>query len=63
MVSDSGEARKVDKRTALAIWDTSTLPAGLRKKRVDDADPVDPEKEGIMKFTFVAKKGNKVQVR
>lgn len=63
MVSDSGDTRKVDKRTALALWDTSTtLPGGLKKKRVDDADNAESEKEGIMKFTFMAKKGNKVQV-
>lgn len=62
MVSDSGETRKVDKRTALALWDTSTLPGGLRKKRIDDAENAESEREGIMKFTFVTKKGNKVQV-
>ncbi|KIJ40979.1 hypothetical protein M422DRAFT_209705 [Sphaerobolus stellatus SS14] len=64
MVSDSsGESRKVDKRTALALWDTSTaLPAGLGKKRLDDTGELQSE-EGIMKFTLISKKGNKTQTK
>jgi len=67
MVSDSStESRKVDKRTALSLWDTSTaLPAGLGKKRAgaeDAGDSVAEEQEGVMKFTLISKKGNKTQV-
>lgn len=65
MVSDSSsESRKVDKRTALALWDTSAaLPAGLGKKRAEDAGDSQSEQEGIMKFTLISKKGNKTQTK
>lgn len=65
MVSDSsGESRKVDKRTALALWDTTTsLPGGLGKKRTEDVEDQNSEQDGVMKFTLVSKKGNKTQVR
>lgn len=63
MVSDSsGESRKVDKRTALALWDTSALPGGIRKKRTDDAEGPELDQEEIMKFTLISKKGGKTQV-
>ncbi|KAJ7703097.1 armadillo-type protein [Mycena rosella] len=39
MVTDtSAESRKVDKKTALALWDAAVLPPGARKKRPDEAD-------------------------
>ncbi|KAJ7783281.1 transcription factor [Mycena metata] len=39
MVTDSSaESRKVDKKTALALWDAAVLPPGTRKKRPDEAD-------------------------
>jgi regulator of nonsense transcripts 2 len=64
MVSDTGESRKVDKRTALALWDTSALPGGIRKKRPDEAEKLSAEREGeVMKFTLISKKGSKTQVR
>jgi len=65
MVSDSsGESRKVDKRTALALWDTTTsLPGGLGKKRTEDVEDQNSEQDGVMKFTLVSKKGNKTQTR
>ncbi|KAF8483178.1 ARM repeat-containing protein [Gautieria morchelliformis] len=64
MVSDSSsDSRKVDKRTALALWDTSALPGSIRKKRTDDADGPDSDQEEIMKFTLISKKGGKTQSR
>lgn len=64
MVSDSSsDSRKVDKRTALALWDTSALPGGLRKKRTDNTEGPEFGQEEIMKFTLISKKGGKTQVR
>lgn len=64
MVSDSsGDSRKVDKRTALALWDTSSLHGGIRKKQADDAAKPDFDQDEVMKFTLISKKGGKTQVR
>ncbi|KAF7782626.1 hypothetical protein Agabi119p4_2002 [Agaricus bisporus var. burnettii] len=69
LVTDtSGESRKVDKRTALALWDSAVLPPALRKKKtVDDGeeDEVVKDVEGsrTMNFTIVTKRGNKQLAR
>jgi len=64
MVSDSSsDPRKVDKRTALALWDTSALTGGLGKKRAEESESLSSEQEGVMKFTLISKKGNKTQTR
>lgn len=70
MVTDSStESRKVDKKTALALWDSSVLPPGARKRRVDDneVDGDDPsvadDGRNMMNFTVITKRGNKQQVR
>jgi regulator of nonsense transcripts 2 len=69
MVTDSStESRKVDKKTALALWDSAVLPPGIRKRRVDDnelggvpdANSVEPR--SMMNFTVITKRGNKQQV-
>ncbi|KAJ7346726.1 transcription factor [Mycena albidolilacea] len=67
MVTDnSAESRKVDKKTALALWDASVLPPGTRKKRPDEADD-DPHAQtanpNVMNFTVITKRGNKQQTR
>lgn len=69
MVTDSSaESRKVDKKTALALWDSAVLPPGARKRRVEDSEPDgDPDLNGagsknIMNFTVITKRGNKQQV-
>jgi regulator of nonsense transcripts 2 len=68
MVTDaSTESRKVDKRTAQVLWDTTTL-AGLRKKKVETSDSEDgsgdatSDGHGTMKFMVLTRKGNKQQV-
>jgi regulator of nonsense transcripts 2 len=67
MITDSTDTRKVDKKTALALWDATVLPAA-KKKRVDDdddGDASDDEDEAtrdVMNFTLVTKRGNKQQV-
>ena len=70
MVTEApGEAKKVDRRTAQALWDTSALPANIRKKKGDDSDDDDNISDAtasdgteFMKFTVLTKKGNKPQV-
>ena len=68
MVTDtSTESRKVDKKTALALWESAVLPPTVRKKRVDEKDD-DSEAQpvnghGTMNFTVITKRGNKQHVR
>ena len=67
MVTDtSAESRKVDKKTALTLWESAVLPPAVRKKRVDEKDD-DPETQpvngdGTMNFTVITKRGNKQHV-
>ena len=67
MVTDtSTESRKVDKKTALALWESAVLPPTVRKKRVDEKDD-DSEAQpvnghGTMNFTVITKRGNKQHV-
>ncbi|CAA7259114.1 unnamed protein product [Cyclocybe aegerita] len=66
MVTDtSAESRKVDKKTALALWDSAVLPPTVRKKRIDEDEAVDKDVggPGTMSFTVVTKKGNKQNTR
>ncbi|KXN85361.1 Regulator of nonsense transcripts 2 [Leucoagaricus sp. SymC.cos] len=69
LVTDtSAEARRVDKKTALALWDSAVLPPAARKKKVlDDGDEDDNIKDneggGIMNFTVITKRGNKQLTR
>lgn len=62
MVTDSSlESRKVDKKTALALWDSSVLP--VRKRREDPDEASDIDSSDMMKFTVLTKRGNKQQAR
>lgn len=69
MLSDTTEARKVDKRSAQSILDPSVVhSATMRKKRAEGDSEHDGaesagEATGYMKFTLVSRKGNKQQVR
>ncbi|KAF8967853.1 armadillo-type protein [Flammula alnicola] len=68
LVTDtSTESRKVDKKTALALWDSAVLPPTVRKKRTDEREEDDEENDangpGTMAFTVITKKGNKQQTR
>lgn len=70
MVTDtSAESRKVDKKTALALWESAVPPPVMRKKRNDENDEeVDittvngTDQHGVMNFTLFTKRGNKPQV-
>jgi regulator of nonsense transcripts 2 len=66
LVTDtSAESRKVDKKTALALWDSAVLPPNIRKKRQEDDDESSaPQSKGqdVMNFAVVTKRGNKQQV-
>lgn len=69
MVTDTTDSRKVDKKTALALWDQAIPPPVARKRRGDDLEdasnaagtPQD-DSSGVMKFTLFTKRGNKPQV-
>ncbi|KAI0360874.1 ARM repeat-containing protein [Trametes cingulata] len=71
LVTDtSTESRKIDKKTALALWDTALPPPVVRKKKNEEYDedgeaiPGDSEEDaGVMKFTLFTKRGNKPQMR
>jgi regulator of nonsense transcripts 2 len=65
LVTDtSAESRKVDKKTALALWDV--LPPNIRKKRADepdeDGDGSEVVGQDIMSFTVITRRGNKQHV-
>ena len=67
MLTDvSAESRRVDRRTALALWESAALPTGFKKKRVDgfeeDGDTSASTEEPVMNFTFITKKGKQQQV-
>lgn len=65
LVTDtSTESRKVDKKTALALWDSAVLPSVARKKRLDEEEDEGNEltDTGTMAFTVVTKRGNKQNV-
>jgi regulator of nonsense transcripts 2 len=66
MITDtSAEARKVDKKTAMAMWDNAVLPPAGRKRRTeseDDTGDEDEDQPRTMSFTLVTKRGNKQQV-
>lgn len=68
MVTDiSAESRKVDKKTALALWDSTVLPPNIRKKRVDepdeDGDASEVDGRDVMSFTVITRRGNKQHAR
>jgi Up-frameshift suppressor 2. len=68
MVTDtSAESRKVDKKTALALWDSAVLPPVGRKKRADEkeeeGDPSEHHGNSMMNFTVITKRGNKQNVK
>jgi len=58
MTESSSDNRKVDKRTALSMWDSSAVPTGLKKKRPEEEE--DGE-NGVMKFTVITRRGHKQQ--
>jgi len=68
MLSDtSSDSRKVDKKTALAMWDNTMLSAvsGGRKKKVEEDSDTGSSAEalGVMNFTLLSRRGNKQQAR
>ncbi|KZW00324.1 ARM repeat-containing protein [Exidia glandulosa HHB12029] len=72
LISDTTEARKVDRKTAMAMWDSNVLPTGVRRKRNageehdEDDEGHDEGNEGgqdVMKFTLLSRKGNKQQMK
>lgn len=68
LVTDSSaESKRVDRKTALALWESTVLPGGVRKKRAEETDDEgesssSPTEEQVMKFTLITKKGKQQQV-
>jgi regulator of nonsense transcripts 2 len=64
MISDtSSDARKVDKKTALAMWDAAILPpTASKKKKEEEAEGTNGTDGDVMNFTVVSRRGNKPQV-
>lgn len=69
LISDTTETRKVDRKTAMAMWDSNGIPAGVRRKKAaeehdeeEDLDDNDGRSE-VMKFTLLSRKGNKQQMK
>jgi regulator of nonsense transcripts 2 len=62
MVTDtSAEARKVDRRTAQALWE---MPAVVRpKRRGGEEDGEGGGEQGVMRFTVLARRGNRQTTR
>lgn len=66
VMESSAESRKVDRRTAQALWDSAVVPSTLWKKKESDDENSDDALSGgqeTMKFKLLTKKGNKQQVR
>ncbi|KZS98144.1 ARM repeat-containing protein [Sistotremastrum niveocremeum HHB9708] len=61
VIDNSGESRRVDRKTAQALWDSAVIPAGLKKKRTDEDGPDDQQSadKNVMNFTVLSKRGNK----
>jgi len=65
MTDTSVESRRVDRKTAQALWESAALPAGLKKKRVNDFEDGDTPasaEESVMNFTLVTRRGKQQQV-
>ena len=66
MTDTSAESRRVDRKTALALWESAALPTGLKKKRIDeleeDGDTSTSTEEPVMNFTLITKRGKQQQV-
>jgi len=66
MTDTSAESRRVDRKTALALWESAALPTGLKKKRADDheedGDTSASAEESVMNFTLITKRGKQPQV-
>lgn len=66
MTGTSAESRRVDRKTALARWETTALPTSIKKKRAGDLDEDNDTsastEEPVMNFTLVTKRGKQQQV-
>lgn len=66
MTDTSAESRRVDRKTALALWESAALPTGLKKKRVDgfeeDGGTSASTEDPVMNFTLLTKRGKQQQV-
>jgi regulator of nonsense transcripts 2 len=66
MLSDTSDARKVDKRNAQSILDSGVVHTARKKRGEGDSEydgaESTNEAPGFMKFTLMSRKGNKQQV-
>lgn len=65
VTESSTESKRVDRKTALALWESTVLPGGKKKRQdgaEDDGDTGNsPTEENVMKFTLITKKGKQQQ--
>ena len=61
MSEAAADAKRVDRKAAQSVWDSTALPgSGVGKRRKDDqSEPKNEEDKNIMKFTVLSKKGFK----
>lgn len=62
MTGTSTESRRVDRKTALALWESTALPTSIKKKRAEGFDEDGDAEEPVMNFTLVTKRGKQQQV-
>jgi regulator of nonsense transcripts 2 len=66
MTDNSADSRRVDKRTALALWDSAVIPPNMRKKKItesgEDGETSETTQQDKMAFTVITRRGNKQQV-
>jgi regulator of nonsense transcripts 2 len=61
MSEAAADAKRVDRKAAQSVWDSTALPgSGVGKRRKDDqSEQKNEEDKNIMKFTVLSKKGFK----
>ena len=61
MSEAAADAKRVDRKAALSVWDSTALPgSGVGKRRKDDqSEQKNEEDKNIMRFTVLSKRGFK----
>lgn len=60
MLDSTQEARKVDRKAAAVMWETTVMSGGPKKKKEDpEKSTTNGHDPDFMKFTLLSRKGNK----